>query len=238
MNDFLVCVPYFSLPEFPEQCILVSIRDILPRDILLSNPSNSIHRTIGVQFDPAIECSLYRVCEPRVRQSIRARLGIYDRLFILFRTTYRKLDGSSNLLIAGYYEVDKNATAIAPDDRVLARRMSFVSTGDAVDITQLMSGRRAYRSAFSSENEAWKAHLYNWKRHLEANQNRLNDYILLINNLKSAFEANEFRNSRYRNCLSCKWIHNDSLRCPLVYRQNHWSINDLSRYDHRILPCP
>src|SRR5665647_3946554 len=99
MSSFLVCVVYFSLPSFPENCSLVTQHDLVPRDVLLCNKSNDRHILGGMQYDPNIENGEYRVCEPPVRRNLRTKSTHYDDLFLLFRTRYFNHDGSSRYLV-------------------------------------------------------------------------------------------------------------------------------------------
>ena len=230
VNRFHVCVPYYSLPEFPESCRLVRIHDILPRDVLLCNPNNNIHRQIGFQLDPAIEYGQYRVCEPKVRQGLKARAARYDTLYLLFRTRSIGLDDPPRIVVSGFFEVSKCFPEGNTDEPIVtARKMRFVSRAHAIDITERLRSSGAFRCTPTSENAVWRGDLERWVSLLQSKRNRADDYVELTKDLKAAFKRNEFKYDRYAECDSCEYLTGFRPKCPLVRRQNLWPIADVSR---------
>jgi hypothetical protein len=214
----------------------VTVQNIIPRDILISNPTNEIHRRIGIQYDPAIEHGKYWVCQPRTRRSISARLAKYDEMYLLFRTTYMKLDRTSRVLVTGYYKIQQdNPVENDYDPTIYAEKMKFVSVIDAIDITDFMKISRSYRSTPTTENFQWAPVLLSWIEQINEKTNRVRKYRNLSNRLKEAFKMNEFVRKPYDICESCPETANSRTMCPLVQRQNKREITDISKYYDKLL---
>ena len=222
MRVFSVCVPYYSLPEFPRFCILIRNHDILPRDILLCNETNNDHIKEGAQYDPNIENGEYRLCEPPVRRSLKKKADIYDELYLLFRTRYFQLNRERKYLVTGFYKVKKEFDKEEREGPIIyAKNMRFVSISDSVDITKRIIDSRAYRPPLTSENEKWKDDITEWIHQLEEKKDQTEVYISKINRLKRVFKENEFKNRPYSECTSCKFVNMKRSSCPLIWRQNN-----------------
>jgi hypothetical protein len=213
---YAVCVPYYSIPEFPSHCRIIRRHGILTRDVLLCNPSN-FHPLGGVQYDPHLETLEYINCQPSVRRSICRKIQQYDDLRILFRTRMHRLDGSSRVLVTGYYVVGSESDKICRDAPVVnASTARFVSAADAVDVTSLMDREKAYRSCFTTENSKWKFSLLKWIRQIDKQRDATTNYTSEIQRLKRTYRNNEFvLGNQYRACRSCS----DEGRCFLVRRR-------------------
>lgn len=221
MSVFCVCVPYFSLPEFPKSCALVRNKEILPRDVLLCNKTNAGHIEGGIQYDPNIENGEYRICEPPVRRSLKRKAKDFDELYLIFRTRFIRLNGTSLYLVPGFYTIKKE---FHKDERegpvILAETMKFVSIQDAVDISRQMEESRAFRASFSSQNTSWSKRLVKWIEHLRSRKDQTTAYIDEIVRLKKAFKENEFGDSHYPVCDNCTHGQAACSSCPLVWRRN------------------
>lgn len=217
---YIVCVPYYSLPEFPSGCAIVKDHDILLRDILLCNRRN-FHFKGGAQYDPHIEALDYMNCQPRVRQAIVDKAGKYDDIYILFRTCFLKLRGRSEYRVAGYYRVKPVFTESCRDAPVVKASVArFVSIKESVDITCVMNATRAFRSCPTTENKEWRDRLNGWLSTLENAQDLTNRYTEEIERLKVVFGEQEFAglSQGYPDCKGCR--HEGNL-CPLVWRRRH-----------------
>lgn len=224
MSDFYVCVVYYSLPSFPDNCTLIEQHDLIPRDVLLCNKSNDRHIRGGMQYDPNIENGEYRVCEPPVRTNLRRKAENYDSLYLLFRTRFFNQDGSSRYLVTGFYNVEKNFTNECREAPIIhARAMHFVSLADSIDITETMREERAYRCCFTSENIAWHDNLVNWVNQLKHSQNHTNRYIEEISRLKNIFYENEIQGGKYLTCSLCEYRNRPDI-CSLTWRRRHRAI--------------
>jgi len=225
MSQFSVCVIYYSLPSLPEACALVTQHDLVPRDVLLCNRSNDHHILGGMQYDPNIENAEYRICEPRVRAKLQRQSSQYDNLYLLFRTRHFNQDGSSNYLVTGFYDVERDFTDAQCLEKpiVHARAMHFVSLADSIDITELMKERKSYRCCFTSENPFWRPHLESWVNQLSQAQNQTNRYVEEINNLKNIFYDNEFHGANYETCTNCTYCNRPDA-CFLTWRRRHRTI--------------
>ena len=218
MTSYLVCVPYYSLPEFPSYCRVVSNHNVVVRDILLCNPLN-FHVRGGVQFDPHLETLEYINCEPSVRRSIAYKLGQNDSIRILYRTRFLRLNGSSDYLVAGYYEVGGISNEECRDAPVIkASRAKFLSLPNCVNITRLLNKTNAYRSCFSTENERWKSYLRRWGAYIDSQRNMMRDYVREVKRLKELYGRNEFQDGRvaYGDCQDCQATREI---CPLLRRR-------------------
>jgi hypothetical protein len=220
---FIVCVPYYSLPEFPSDCLIVKDHDILPRDILLCNKRN-FHFKGGVQYDPYIEALEYRNCQPRIRQAIADKARKYDVIYILFRTCFLMLGRSSRYFVTGYYKVLPVFTDSCRDAPVIKASVArFVSINESVDITCVMNTTRAFRSCPTTENKEWRARLNDWLHQLEKAKDLTRRYIEEIERLKIVFGEQEFSRSS-QGYLDCKNCRNENDLCPLVWRRCHRGI--------------
>jgi len=216
--QYIVCVPYYSLPEFPSFCRVVSNRHVLLRDILLCNPSN-FHVRAGVQYDPHLETLEYINCEPHVRNCIVSRSGVYKDIRIVFRTRFLRLDGTSDQLVTGYYIVGPDSNRICREAPVVrASTSKFLSETDCINITSLLQKTRAYRSCFTSENNKWRPYLKRWIKHIDNRRDATADYVAEIQRLKKIYGENEFRGATipYAPCEDCS---DTAHLCPLIRRR-------------------
>ena len=220
---FVVCVPYYSLPEFPNECVIVRDHDLFLRDILLCNKRN-FHFKGGVQYDPHIETSEYLNCQPLVRQSISIKAREYDDLYILFRTCFLKLDQNPQYFVTGYYKVKHEFNEICRDAPVIkASESRFISRDESINITSVMAETRAFRSCPTTENKNWEGPLSNWLNNLTRGRDLTSRCVKEINRLKTIFREQEFSESKqgYADCECCDY-ENDL--CPLVWRRHHRGI--------------
>ena len=220
---FIVCVPYYSLPEFPLDCAIVRDHDILPRDILLCNRGN-FHFKGGVQYDPHIEGLEYVNCQPLVRQAISCKTTDYADIYILFRTLFLRLGGSPKYRVTGYYKVDPVFTTSCRDAPVIRACVAkFVSTEESIDITGVMKATKAFRSCPTTENGEWRGPLTRWLSRLKSGQDLTCRYIEETERLKRIFGLQEFSafGQGYPDCRGCE-REDDS--CPLVWRRRHRGI--------------
>jgi len=218
-----VCVPYYSLPEFPSYCNVVSNHRVVLRDVLLCNPSN-FHVLGGVQYDPHLETLEYINCQPRVRNSIAKEITLHEDVRILFRTRFFRLDGSSDEFVTGYYVVDHaESDKICRDAPVIrASKARFVSAEDCIKITRVMERTGAYRSCFSTENPKWKKYLLRWTKEIEGREDLTPEYTQEIQKLKTIYRDNEHPGSVfYKFCQGCQ---NEEHICFLTRRRKHGSL--------------
>jgi hypothetical protein len=217
---YAVCVPYYSTPEFPSDCRIMKQRGIAARDVLLCNRSN-FHVRDGVQYDPHIETFEYINCQPIVRRSILRRVQDYDDVRILFRTRLFRIDGSSRVIVTGYYVVDPASNEICREAPVIkASGARFVVGLDAVDVTRLLSKTKAYRSCFTTLNPEWRPHLLRWIRRIDDRRDSTKDYVGEIQRLKKIYKENEFSNGLlYDACGDCS---DKNHLCPLVLRRRSY----------------
>ena len=225
MTMFIVCVPFYSLPQFPKSCLVVTRQDIILRDILLCNKTNSIHIEGGMQYDPRIENLEYKYCQPRVRLALMNRKNEYDELYILFRTRYLRLNGSSRYYVVGYYNMLKEDFEYFERDApvIYAKKARFVSLPDAVDMTKQMVVSRAFRACPTTENEKWEPLLREWLKQLQEKQDNTHLYIQEMERLKKIFKNNEFTGKFYSICRNCVCKDWGGLVCPLVWRKNAYA---------------
>jgi hypothetical protein len=213
-------VPYYSIPEFPPDCRIVKHQGIVARDVLLCNPSN-FHVRDGVQYDPHLETLEYINCQPIVRRSILRSVQDYDDVRILFRTRLFRIDGSSKVIVTGYYVVDHASSEICREAPVIkASDARFVVGLDAVDVTRLLSKTKAYRSCFTTRNPEWRSHLLRWIRRIDDRRNATKDYVGEIQRLKKIYKEHEFSNGLlYDACGDCS---DKNHLCPLVHRRRSY----------------
>lgn len=220
--NYAVCVPYYSLPEFPLDCKVIKNHNVIIRDILLCNPYNDIHILGGVQIDPHIETLEYINCQPIVREGIAKRAEKYDDIKILFRTRFVRLGKVSDYLVMGYYVVNPKFHEICRDAPVIkASSARFVSLSDCINITSLMKETRAFRSCFTTENEGWKDYLEEWIKHINNRRDVTLDYINEITRLKEIYSKYEFQGTGilYEICQNCS---HDADSCFLVWRRQRF----------------
>lgn len=216
--SYAVCVPYYSLPEFPSYCKIVRKRHLVLRDILLCNPSN-FHVQAGIQYDPHFETLEYINCQPTVREGIARRIGKYKDIRILFRTRFLRLNGDSQSLVTGYYVIDSDCDEMCRDAPVIkASKAKFLSVVDCVNITSLLEKTMAYRSCFSTENHKWRLYLQRWIEHIDDRRDVTSDYVKEIQRLKRIYKENEFQSPGifYEACQDCDDSNHD---CPLIRRR-------------------
>lgn len=224
MTEFIVCVNYYSRPEFPSQCGLIEHEEAVLRDILLCNPSNEYHIKPGMQYDPHIEYDEYRICSPKVRQGLSKRSDRYEDLYILFRTRYYRLDGTSAYYLTGLYRIKKD---FSKEERnapiILAEESHFVRLSDSIPIERRMRESGAYRAGFTSENENWEMYLRDWLDQLYSQPSFSSEYIEETNRLKEMFAEYEFTEDYYPTCRNCP--HNaQNTHCPLIKRKRRYDI--------------
>lgn len=224
MTRFIVCVPYYSRPDFPSECDLIESDEAVPRDILLCNPSNGYHIESGMQYDPNIENGEYRMCSPGVRRGLAKRHRQYDDLYIVFRTRYFRLDGSSTYLVTGFYRIKKDFSKEGRDGpMVLADESHFVRLSDSVNIDESMKKSKAYRARFNSENSKWRIVLDRWLDQLVTLPSITSRYVDEIVRLKKLFGEHEFTGEWYPACRGCP--HNtERTLCPLMKRKKRFTV--------------
>ena len=227
MADFYVSVTYFSRPSFPKSCKLIHNPNVIPRDVLLCNKTNARHIEGGMQYDPNLENAEYANCEPPVRHGLMKRAKQYDDLYLLFRTRYFRIDGSSRYLVTGFYKIKKefNGRDIREAPIVYAETMHFVSISDCIDVTQIIQEWNAFRCCPTSNNQRWRQLLVDWTKQLKMKQNRIDEYIQELNYMKEIFRKNEFQEKKYPICEACKHYSSTDKSCPLTWRRKRYSID-------------
>lgn len=223
-NDaFLVCVYYYSLPEFPNNCSIVENNSLFVRDVLVSNPSNP-HIKYGGQYDPHYEHNLapqFKMCAKNVRRKIMSIIndGIYDKIYLLFRTNKKSLSKANTQCISGYYDIDMDKVAIDPnyEEPVLyARKARFVNSESAINLSDFLKKSRNPRFPFSSEtrNGIFGKTLNHWIEEIRSAQNFLSDYINVTRQLDKLFKYYEFEEGIYPICNGCATVE----KCLLAKR--------------------
>jgi hypothetical protein len=223
-SEFLICVNYYSLPEFPTNCRIVQDNSLLIRDNLVCNPRNDEHIKKGGQYDPHYEhepAPQYMICMDGAREKIHsiASNGSYEKVYLLFRTGRVSLSRKTTHQIGGYYDVDLNKVTIDPEYEtpiIYAEEAIFVDAKDAVDISEFQRINNTYRFWFSSEtrNGAFHKDLNSWKKKISMSQNRLKDYAEITERLEKIFKLNEFEEGMYGECKGCT----HSAKCFLAKR--------------------
>ena len=221
----IVCVPYYSLPEFPPQCTLVHAHDVAIRDILLCNPTN-FHVRAGVQYDPHLETAEYMNCQPRVREQVANKIMNGEKAKILFRTRLIKLDGSSEELVTGLYDIEGAVPVVVCRDAPVLKgqKTRFVSIDASINISKVMEVTKAHRSCFTTQNSKWRNRLLRWAGDLENKKDETSKYIKEIERLKKIYRDNEYPGGVfYAACGKCQ---DKNGNCPLVRRRRiHGSLS-------------
>lgn len=223
-SEFLICVNYYSLPEFPAGCTVVQDNSLLVRDNLVCNPRNDEHIDKGGQYDPHYEhrpAPQYMICMDEARKKIQsiASNESYEKVYLLFRTGRTSLSRKLTHRVAGYYDVDLKKVTIDPEyetPTIYAREAIFVDAKDAVDISKFQKTNSTYRWYFSSETHdgIFRKDLNSWKTQISLSRNRLKDYAQVTERLEKILKLNEFEEGIYGECEGC--VH--SAKCFLVKR--------------------
>jgi len=227
MNDseFIICVYYYSLPEFPADCRIVRDNSLFVRDVLVCNPIN-FHVVLGGQYDPHYEHYLapqYRMCMDRVRRKIMsiASNGTFDKVYLLFRTSKASQFRGHTQHVIGYYDVDLSNVVLDPDYEepiIYAKKAILVRAQDAVDISKFLKLSSNYGLPFDSETQKgiFKKDLSSWKEKISSSQDCLKDYVDVTKQLDRLFKRNEFEEGVYAECADCP----SQSECFLVKRIN------------------
>lgn len=196
-----VCVYYYSLPEFPDDCAIVGDNSLFIRDVLVSNRLNP-HIKLGGQYDPHYEngpVPEYKICQINARRMIMSKINArsYDRIYLLFRTSKTRLSGPSTQHVAGYYEIDKDRTSIDPEyeEPVLcAKEARFTNLENAPSLSSFLDRYRNYECPFSSETRQgeFSPLLADWRTRISSAPNLLSNYIRATNQLDRLFKYYEF----------------------------------------------
>jgi hypothetical protein len=197
----------------------------------------------------------YRYCEEGSRCGLVNRYEKPEELYVLFRTHYRYLDGSTDFLIPGYYKVRKELVESEPrrsDPRirvpvVKAEEAKSLSLGDAIsiarsmDIGHFLRENNLYRVSFSSENPRFREQLEIWLDVVisEERENLLRDYQRETVRLKRALEEAKKNDEIYLDCSGCQYQPARSWECPLIRRREMWGkvTSRISREEHRRRHC-
>jgi len=214
-RTFLACVYYYSLPEFPENCGLVKDNSLFVRDVLVCNPNNP-HVKYGGQYDPHYEHNFapqFKMCWKQTRRRIMSikNANLYDKIFLLFRTTKALLSKSGAQYISGYYNIDIDKVDVDPDygEPVLyAKEAKFLNSKSAISLSDFLVKYPNRRFPFSSETRdgTLKKHLVSWIKKIEQAQNHLDDYIKMTKQLNQVFKYHEYEEGMYSTCENCKNI--------------------------------
>lgn len=220
---FVVCVYYFSLPEFPDNCEIVNDNTLLIRDVLVSNPYNP-HVEYGGQYDPHYEHDLapeYKICSKKTRRKILLikQHNSYEKIYLLFRTNRASLDGTNTQYISGYYDVDLEKCKIDPNYEgpvIYAKEARFLDIENAIDLSDFLVKSRNRRFPFSSETKegAFEGLLHDWTKRIEEECNFFDQYVNVTKSLKKIFKYCEFEDGVYPLCSKCK----ETKKCPLIRR--------------------
>lgn len=252
-SRYIVCNTFFSLPQFPETCQIVSDPRLVLRNILLCNLRDRGHFDHGSIYDPHWEgrdddgVPEYRQCEELSRCGIAKRSERYKELYILFRTCYGFIDRSAKFLAVGYYKVEKDFSETEPkrsDPRIRvpvikAAEAKFVSLEDAMsiakatDMASFLRENNLYRVSFSNENQRFKSYLEEWLDELisEDRENLLKDYQRQTVRIRQIFEAAQQNDEVYNDCFDCQFYQERSSDCPLIKRIKTWGKVD-NRLQH------
>jgi len=179
-DAFLICVYYFSLPEFPNDCVIAKDNSLPVRDVLVSNPRNP-HIELGGQYDPHYEhdpAPQFKMCARNARTKIMSLIDgdAYSKIYLLFRTNRVSLSKPNLHLISGYYDVDLDAVTIDPnyDQPVIyAKEARFTDLEAAIDISDFLTRHGYYRTHFSSQTKdgALEKTLSQWKERIKTAPN-------------------------------------------------------------------
>jgi hypothetical protein len=220
---FVACVYYYSLPQFPNDCNVVKDNSLFIRDVLVSNRHNP-HIKLGGQYDPHYENNPlpeYKMCWTNARRMIMSKIdaGTYDQIYLLFRTNKTRLCGGSTQNVAGYYEIDKDKTAIDPEygePLLHAREARFTNLENAPSLSSFLEKYRNPRFLFTSEtkNGEFNRLLDNWRNRIDAAPNLFSAYVEETKQLDRLFKYYEFDDQIYETCEDCSEIK----RCPLMKR--------------------
>lgn len=211
-NPFLICVYYYSLPEFPQNCRLVEDNSLLIRDVLVSNPNNN-HIYRGGQYDPHYEHELapqYKVCFKEARRKIMSVVsnGLHDEVYLLFRTNRVSLSGANSQRVVGFYEIDSEKLCIDPDygePVVYAKEARFVNLQSSIDLFDYLKRSGNRRFSFSSETKEgrFKCQLEDWVKKLKKEVNYLEEYKRSTQEIEKIFKYYEYEEGIYPVCEGC-----------------------------------
>jgi len=233
-HSYFISVPYFSLPEFPDDCFIVKNNSIFLRDILVSNKSNP-HINWGGQYDPHYEhvkSPQYKMCCRAERRKIKklADSKKYDEIFLIFRTNKIFLDGSNDHYVVGYYEIDQESIIDDVDygEPILyAKEARFVKLNDAIKISDFLKKTNFYVVRFNSLTNGgiYYNYLKCWVESINNSKNYLVSYINETKRINRIFKMNEYQKGLYNECRECA---NQEI-CPLVKR-----IKDKKKLYHQL----
>lgn len=222
-RTFAGCVYYYSLPEFPTDCVIVRNNSLFVRDVLVSNHYNP-HIRLGGQYDPHYEnrpAPEYKLCQKGARKKIMSKIlaGDHDQIYLLFRTNKGRLLDRSTQHIAGYYAIDEHMSTINSEyeEPVLyAKEARFTDIENAPDLSSFLDQYHNRRFFFSSETRNGKFNhlLGDWIDSLKSAPNLFPLYVTTTKQLDRLFKYYEFNDRIYEPCESCS----ETDKCPLVRR--------------------
>jgi len=232
-TSYFYCLSYFSLPEFPSDCKIVKDNSLILRDILCCYKKNgdyNPHIYWGGQYDPHYEYEIapqFKMCHKPQRNRIKKLIdsGLYEKIFIIFRTNKKYLDKSNKHYVSGYYEIDPNKVIIDPDYEdvtLYSNNTVFVGDDQAIDISDFLKKTGMYISRFNSETHGGKYHdqFLSYINILNKMDNRINDYKRETIRLEKIFKYYEFEEGNYKICSKCTNIK----ICPLVKRIKYYKL--------------
>jgi len=220
---FIICVYYYSLPEFPENCQIIRDNSIFLRDVLISNPNNP-HIYFGGQYDPHYEyekAPQYKICSKISRQIIKklADEDTYNEIYLLFRTTKNFVNNDKKQYVVGFYNIDIESIEMDPDyeEPVLyAKDARFTDIESSIDVTHFLRKYFLYRPPFNSETKSgkYRENLFKWISDIKDSENQIDFYIKETKRLEMISKYYEFETGIYQICHDCK-VQNS---CPLIKR--------------------
>jgi hypothetical protein len=216
------------LPQFPDECKYVINNSLFIRDVLCCNKNTEYnpHINWGGQYDPHYEYEVgpqFKMCHKNQRNKIKelADSKLYDKIFIVFRTTKTYLKGFRRSYISGVFEIDQNNIRLDYDyeDYVLyAKDCILLTENDALDISDYLKKYNLYISRFNSlTNEGiHNKYFLNIISHVGKKNNYIDKYIKETQKLENIFHYFEFEEGYYEKCIKC----NSKNICPLIKRIN------------------
>jgi len=163
------------------------------------------------------------MCHKKQRNKIKklADSKLYDKIFIIFRTTKTYLEGFKKSYVSGIFEIDQNNIFLDYDyeDYVLyAKKCILLNENDAFDISKILKKYNLYISRFNSltnggiHNEYFLGVISNAYNKI----NYIDRYIEETRKLENIFHYYEFEEGFYKKCVEC----NSKNICPLIKRIN------------------
>ncbi len=223
MSDYYWVVPFFTLPEFPEDCVIVHRNDLLIRDVLCCNPINP-HIFWGGQHDPQYEHPFspeFKMCHSDTRSDIymKSQQEIYDNIYLVFRANKLYQNKTNTHYFTGYYKIDQENVKWDheyEDPTLYASDFRLLNENDSIDVTDFLKRTKYYRFPFSIEagGGAHYGFIMNCINEMSEKDNEYRNYVEETTRLENLFKYYEFEDGIYECCNGCS----SQDKCPLVKR--------------------